>query len=126
MGDKITALQQLVSPYGKVNTSDFWDIFCAYMFLLLHCERISVSESDTPADRYCIGAPRGSHLHQAPAPADPGEQIPHDEFGRVNLIGPVKDLQLIFFKEKKTDLQLLTVFYPSVYTFLADSHGLLP
>jgi hypothetical protein len=24
LGDKITALQQLVSPYGKVNTSNSW------------------------------------------------------------------------------------------------------
>jgi hypothetical protein len=37
--------------------------------------RSSVSESEVSADGYCVSAPGGGRLHQAPAPADPGEQI---------------------------------------------------
>jgi hypothetical protein len=134
LGDKITALQQLVSPYGKVSTNDSSTSFCAYMFSLRpdvsclpirKCSLLHLNESDVPADGYCVGAPGGRHLHPTPAPADPGEQILFDEIklelkdaGCVNLKRPVTEAasySLVFF------LSLV-----SVSIFLTDSHGLLP
>lgn len=67
LGDKITALQQLVSPYGKVSS---WTCRSCPVSLL-------VTWHVACADGYGISAPRGSHLHQAPPRADPGEQMAH-------------------------------------------------
>ncbi|XP_020402927.1 uncharacterized protein [Zea mays] len=67
LGDKITALQQLVSPYGKVSS---WTCRSCPVPLL-------VTWHVACADGYGISAPRGSHLHQAPPRADPGEQMAH-------------------------------------------------
>eukprot|EP00267_Zea_mays_P050176 XP_020402936.1 putative HLH DNA-binding domain superfamily protein isoform X5 [Zea mays] len=61
LGDKITALQQLVSPYGKVSS---WTCRSCPVPLL-------VTWHVACADGYGISAPRGSHLHQAPPRADP-------------------------------------------------------
>ena len=81
LGDRITALQQLVSPFGKVTLFYFLP-----QLRLLSCsssdplnfawEKFSFQADVSPfsihhirgfLDGYCIGASRGHRIHQVPA-----------------------------------------------------------
>jgi hypothetical protein len=81
LGDRITALQQLVSPFGKVPhpfcTSFFFHLqdfteqeksqliaICCYVNRLTHHFRIIAAVF---SDRYCIGSSRGHRIHQVPS-----------------------------------------------------------